>query len=481
MKKTGLIALLAALMLLLTGCAAKVADSEREVIRVGDVSYKMSDLTSLEEYLRSYYDYMGQIYTLYYGFNPMTYTDEDIRNEALNSLAVQAVVLDKAAKLGFDKLSAEEQAELDAAVEASWAETRENARAQLTLEETATEAEIEAAIDELLAKEGVSLEVVRKSERENMLLTKTQEWAVRDVTVSEDEFVTAFNEQVESEKTSYETNLSAYGSAVLNGEMVCYVPAGYRYVKQILIQYTEEDSEKLNSISSARYTAESTEYTAETSASSLLGEEADLDALVAEVTVTLNEVTDPAAITVKESATAFTTELSEEAAAAVKALAEARALVAAYEAQEQLAIEAALANIAPEADEVLSRLAAGEDWDALTAEYNDDPGMMEGSDTAATGYPVCEGFSSFDSAFVDAAMAIPEVGQWSDKIVGETYGYYIIKYVGDVAEGTVDMETVRETMTADLLSAKQDETFSTVLNEWFEASNMMINYDLLGQ
>lgn len=480
MNKKTLLALLAALLLLVTGCASQDAN-DLEVVRVGDVAYTMNDLLSVEAYLKDYYDYMGQLYTMYYGFNPLSYTDADIRNEAVNSLAYQAVVLGKAAKLGLDQLTAEENAQLEENVAASWQEYRDSAEAELVMAEDATQEQIDAAIDDLLAEEGITLEDVRKSEKNNLLMEKAEAWATRDVTVTEEEFVAAFNEQVESEKTSYASNLSAYGDAVLYGDLTCYAPAGYRYVKQILIKYTDEDTEKLNSIGSARLTAQSTQSTAQITALSLMAEGADLDALVAEVTVTLNEVTDPASITVKETTAAFSTELSEEAANAVKALAEANAIAAAYEEQEKLAVEAALANIAPEADEVLSRLAAGEDWDALTAEYNDDPGMMEGETTAVTGYPICEGYASFDAAFVEAGMAIPEVGQWSDKIVGETYGYYIIKYVSDIPEGAVDMESVRETMTADLLTTKQEEAFATVLDQWVAESNMMINYDVMAK
>ena len=479
MNKKSLLALLAALLLLLTGCAQEKKDPE--VVRVGDVAFTMSELESVEVYLKDYYDHMGQLYTMYYGFNPVSYTDADIRNEAINSLAYQAVVLDKAAKLGLNQLTAEENAQLEENVAAAWQEYRESAEMELTMAEDATQEQIDAAIDALLAEEGVTMELVRESEKNNILLEKAEAWATRDVTVSEEDFVTAFNEKVESEKTTYASSLSAYGDAVLYGENPCYVPAGYRYVKQILIQYNEEDAEKLSSISSALYTAESTQSTAASTAQGLMAEGADLEALVAEVTVTLNEVTDPANITVKESTAAFTAELSEEAANAVKALAEARAVVAAYEEQEAKAIETALANIAPEADEVLARLEAGEDWDALAAEYNDDPGMMEGADTAVNGYPICEGFASFDEAFVNAAMALTEVGQWSDKIVGETYGYYIIKYMSDIPEGAVDMESVRETMTAELLNTKKEETFSTALDQWVAEANMMINYDLLGQ
>ena len=479
MNKKSLLALLAALLLLLTGCAAK-DEGEREVVRVGDVYYTMNDLQSIEAYLKDYYNYMGQLYTMYYGFNPMSYTDADIRTEAVNSLAYQAVVLDKAAKLGLDELTTEETVMLEERVNDSWAEYRESARQQLTLAEDATEEQVEKAIDELLAQEGITMDAVRKSEKSGILMEKAEAWATKDVTVTEEEFVAAYDEKVASEKASYEENLSAYGDAVLNGETPCYTPAGYRYVKQILIKYTDEDVEVLNSIGSARYTAESAQSTAASTAQGLLPEGADLEALVAEVTVTLNEITDPANITVLESNTAFTTELTEEAAAAVKALAEARAVAAAYEEQENLAIQNALANIAPKADEVLSRLEAGEDWDALTAEYNEDPGMEAGSANAEKGYPICADFASFDPAFVEAGMAIPEVGQWSDKTVGETYGYYIIKYMADIPEGATDKEVVREAMMDEMLTTKKDETFGKAVDQWVSEAKMMINYDLLG-
>lgn len=475
MKKTGLLALLLALALLLTGC-----QSANELISVGKVSYTKKDLESIEVYLRDYYDYMGQMYMMYYGFNPMSYTDEDIRNEALNTLATQAVVIDKASQLKLDTLTEEETAALNEKVDTAIQDYRDSLATTLTFAENATEEQKSKAIDEEMKKQGISRDVVYKSEFDSLMIERAQAYAVKDVTVTEEEFVAAFNEKVASEKADCEADPSAYGAMILNGGAPVYAPAGYRNVKQILVKYSDEDSDRITAINSAMYLSATAIVDAEDAVTELLGEEADLDALTAEVIVTLNEITDPTDITVKESVTAFTTEMTEEAAAAVKALAEARAVGEAYEAQMDLAVEAALAAVAPEADEVLSRLEAGEDWDVLAAQYNDDPGMMEGAATAVTGYPVCEGFYYFDDAFVDAAMAIESVGQWSDKTVGRTYGYYIIQYTSDVAEGEVDKETVREAMTAELLTSKQDAAFSATLDQWVtEAQNsgrLVINY-----
>lgn len=482
MRKVKLLALLLALLMLLCSCGVNEADQmNREVVRVGNAAYTMADLTAMEKELRDYYDAMGQMYLMYYGFNPMSYTDEDIRTEAANNLATQAVMLDKAQSMGLDKITEEESAQAAAQANEAWQGYLTSYEANVTVAEDATAEEKRAAVEAALAADGITYATLLKTAREMVILDKLQAEIVKDVKTTEEEFVAAFNEKVAAEKAEYAEDLSGYGVAVLNGEAPYYTPAGYRYVKQILIQYKDEDTQLLSNIDNALYTAETTLSTAHADATALLGEDADLDALAAQVNVTLNEVTDPTVVTVKETTTAFTDPMGEDIAAAIKALAEARAIVAAYEEQQKLAVQNALANIAPEADEVLTRLEAGEDWDTLAAQFNDDPGMMAGQPTAETGYPVCEGFYYFDAAFVEAAMAIPAVGQWSDKTVGETYGYYIIQYTSDAVEGEVDKETVRTALTEELQTTKEQNVFSAALDQWIAAAQkrMLINYDLL--
>ena len=111
-------------------------------------------------------------------------------------------------------------------------------------------------------------------------------------------------------------------------------------------------------------------------------------------------------------------------------------------------------------------------WDQLAEEKNEDPGMKAGAANAEKGYAVCEGMTSFDSAFVDAAIALNSVGDISGKIRGETYGYYIIKYVGDDTEGPVDFESVKDALHDALLKTKQDETYTAAVNQWVEEAGI---------
>ena len=161
-------------------------------------------------------------------------------------------------------------------------------------------------------------------------------------------------------------------------------------------------------------------------------------------------------------------------------LAESKEKLAFYSAQLKLAEEQAYAAIAPEADDVLAQLAAGADWDTLMAEKTDDPGMQGDSVTAKNGYTIYAEQTNLDEAFLTAAMALENVGDVSDKVEG-MYGYYIIQYTADVVEGPVALEEVSETLSAELLSDKQETTYDETMDQWIEAANPKIDYDALNK
>lgn len=458
MKNVKLLALVLALALLLTGCSSKKESKDIEAVRVGSVSYTMQDLIEVENALKAEYDYYNQMYAMY-GMTYGEYTAEDLRSQALESLAVQAVLFDKAATLKLDRLTDAEKDEVYALAENDWYYYRDSYAQTITVDEDATKEERSAAIDAAMAEAGITWDAVYTSAWRNYILDKTENYMIRDAKVTEEAFKAGFDAQVAADKETFGENAGAYVDALLYGQTSYYTPAGCRYVKQILIQYTEEDQALVDEANAALVTAKNAASTAKADAAALLGEDADLEALLADV------------------AAETAADLTEEQTAALKALADAQAAEdAAAEAYDQ-AVETALANIAPEADEVLARIAAGDDWDALTDEYNDDPGMMDGQETAETGYAVAAGMTVFDTAFVDAAMSLEAIGDYTDKTVGESYGYYIIKYIGDIPEGAVDAETVREELTASLLQTEQQNTYDATLNKWVEEANIQINYE----
>lgn len=476
MKKYAILALLLVMALVLTGCAQDESKLlERTVVRVGNVGYTYGELLDVEASTREYYEQMNMLYAMY-GLEPQPVSDAQIRDEALNTLAMQAVILDKAYSMGLNELTDAEKREVSARTDTAMAEYRANAAATLTLPEGVTDAEREAAIDAALEAAGITRAKVYTVQWENFVMEKTQAWAVSGVSVSEEEFLAAYNEQVEADKASVTEDPSYYGLMVLNGGAPLYVPAGYREVDWIYVACSEEDEASIYAIQNALYGAEEDAAAAEEAALALLGEDADLDALVAQVIVRLKEVTDPANIGYLDASASFEPALSAEATDAVLELAKARALENAYAQQLALATETANAAMAPEVEALLGRLENGEEWASVKADYNDDVEMYYGSPV------VCADFGYVPESYVNAAMALENPGDWSGAVYDDGYGCYVILYVGDVAEGAVAPDTVRESMTAELLTARQEETFSATLDIWINAAatKLLINYDLLG-
>ena len=81
----------------------------------------------------------------------------------------------------------------------------------------------------------------------------------------------------------------------------------------------------------------------------------------------------------------------------------------------------ALAQAQSKANEALEKVKAGEDFDSLIAQYNEDPGMEMYPD----GYVFTEGDNMVDE-FYQAAKAL-EPGQTSDSLVESGYGWHIIQ------------------------------------------------------
>lgn len=470
MQKKALLALMLALMLVLSSCALVVKDESvlngREVIRVGETVYTRAEVQSQVDYSLSYMQYLYSQFGMSYDVtNPENI--QQAQESIISALVEEAVQIEKAKALGLDQLTEEEKAELEENVQQEIVSSRDYLAEQYGLN-----AEQDAAvIDQLMASQGVTEDYVRSVTLNSLLLEKVKEYAKKDVTLTEEEVVAGFNAKVEAQKASFAGDLSGYGDARLNGGTIYYAPAGYRYTKQILIQMNEADTALIDEIQKALNEA----TTQAADQASALGSVANLDELLALVQVTMFPAETPTAeANVMAVSAGFPSDADPEVTAKVQALKETQAKRDFLAEQLIAAQDQALENIAPEADEVLAALDNGEDWDTLAAAHNDDPGMMAGAEFAETGYPICEGFASFDSAYVSAAMALTEVGTHTDKIPG-SYGYYIIQYTADVAEGPVDLETVREALSESLLSDKQDAAYEEALSTWTNEADIKID------
>ena len=471
MQKKALLALLLALTLALSGCALiqKDMDVDRatEIIRVGDTVITKGEIQDEVDY-QLYY-----MYALYSQFGlsyDPTNADNiaDMQDQVIDMLVQNAVLENKAAELGLDQLTDEEKAEVAANADETWQNNRNSIQNEHFADTELEGDELNAALDAELEEHGYSYDAVLESATSSFVLNKLRASVTDLVTVNDEELQAKLDEHIASAQSTYESSLSSYGISVNNGSTVYYRPAGYRMVKQILIQFNDEDSEQIDQMN-ANMTAQASIITQQQNLLNTLEVE-NIDQLVSEVNVTL----DPETGDVAEITPAFTGAVSDEASEALQALAAAQARQAYYAEKVEEANRTAFENIAEEADEVLAQLAEGADWDTLSAEHNDDPGMMAGAAMAETGYAVCENFSNFDTAFTTAAMAIPEVGGYSDKTEG-MYGYYIIQYTSAVEEGPVALDDVRDAVTNEVLSEKQDAAYTEQVSAWIEEAKPVID------
>lgn len=512
MHKKALLALLLVMAMALSGCTLIEKDLEvdraTEIIRVGDTVYTKGQIQDETQYQLNY---MAYYYSMF-GMNYDTTSAEAIANAqqaVVDGLVEQAVSERKIAELGLDQLTEEEQAQLDEAAASTWQSNLTSIQNSYFADTELTGDELTAALEAKAEELGVRYEDAVAYEKSSITAQKLYDYVIADVAVTDEELQAGYDAKVAEAQTNYATNPASYVSAANAGSTVYYRPAGFRQVKQILISFREEDQAVLDELDSLIADEEALIASYMSSLSSL--GVTDVDALVSQVSVTLEEPTVPAVaeadetvatatdlatpsdlatgsdmpgVTVSTLATVtditadFGEDVTEEQAELARKLAESKEKLAFYSAQQKLAKEQAYAAIAPEADDVLAQLAAGADWDTLMAEKTDDPGMQGDSVTAKNGYTIYAEQTNLDEAFLTAAMALENVGDVSDKVEG-MYGYYIIQYTADVVEGPVALEEVSETLSAELLSSKQETTYDETMDKWIEEANPKINYDAL--
>ena len=460
MQKKAFLALLLVLCLALSGCTLiqkdAAVDAATVIIQLGDQTVTKAQVQSEIDYQLNY---MAYYYSMFgYSYDPTSAENiASARDTVIQNFKEDLVIHAKIAEMGLDQLTEEEEAQVKSDAEADYQRNLEYIISSNYADSELSEEEIKTKAAEDLTAMDYTMDTALENARNNLTDTKLRNDVIKDVAVTEDEVKADYDSKVEEAKADYEEDLSSYCTAFNNGTTVYYTPAGVRYVKQILLQYSEEHRTAISD-ANAQVTAAQSRVTA---AQTMID---DAQKILDDEDATEEEKT--AAQTDLDTATA-------ELTAAQADLETAQAAVTA-------ATDAAYASIDEEADAVLAQLKDGTaEWDALMAEKTQDPGMQEGRATAVTGYAVCEGMTGFDSAFVEAAMALENIGDISDKTRGSSNGYYIIRYESDSTADAANYDTVREGIESELLSNKQDATYDEALASWVDAADFKLNLSAL--
>ena len=456
MQKKALLALMLAMTLLLSGCALIVkdeaVDNATEIIRLGDeviTKERVKQETENElESMAYYYSMYGQSYDM---------SDPEhiaaAQEEAVEALKKDLVLTAKAKELGLDQLTDEETETAKTKAQENYDSALDYVKNYMleNTEEMDDEAKDKAAAEKL-TELNVSLDTYLESELKTMADDKLREYAIKDVAVTDEEIQAEYDSKVEADKTTYGENPGSYATAANNGTTLYYAPAGVRRVKQILTKFKDEDQTAIDEANQQVTDANTAVSSANAKISS------------AQETLDIEDIDDETRADAEADLEAANKELEEANAA----------LEAANKAVEE-ATNKAFENIDAEADEILASLKDGADWQTLMDEKNQDPGMKDNE----KGYAVAADMTGFDSAFVEAAMALENIGDYSGKVKGTSYGYYIIRYDSDEPEGAVSLDSVKETISSSLLTTKQNDTYDAAVEQWIEESGIKVDLNAL--
>jgi len=470
--KKGLLLIMALLLALITlsGCNLIGFDEELDgaqvVAKVNEHEITKAQWLSYRDYMVAYeQQYMQQ----YYGFS-MPVDDEMIAsyNEpALEQMIQSYVVEDKIAELGFDQMTEEETAEIEeyATSMADFykmliryqnypeIETMEEEAERLAAAQTEEGAEAaepvatvtDAKLDEMLTADLEASGYTYEYFKQNQIATKKEERIKEhvfvDIAVTDEEVQASFDEQAASQKTTFDANPSLYMTYQNSGYDTYYVPAGYRGVKHILVKIADEKQTEMNTLSSTITTADAT----------IASANEQLEELKAEDTSAFDE----------EALKNY----NDQIASLEEQLAKAQTEKDDAQAKLDTLTEEAYAEILPTAEEALVKAQAGEDFDALIETYGEDPGMQS-EPNKTEGYYVCEGLTTYDQAFQDAAMALANVGDISG-LVKSSFGYHILQYTGDIEAGNVEMtEEIKTSIHDSLLTTAQNAAYEAAVTQW---------------
>lgn len=126
--------------------------------------------------------------------------------------------------------------------------------------------------------------------------------------------------------------------------------------------------------------------------------------------------------------------------------------------------------------EVQAKIDAGEDFDALVAEYGEDPGM-ESEPYIDTGYLVSEGtIDKYYEGFGAAAMALENIGDVSAPVETEA-GYHFIQYSSDASTEPLAFDDVKEAMKESMINEAKTEVYNEYIEKWTNETEIVKYYD----
>ena len=384
-------------------------------------------------YSQTYY-----LYQYYFGYSMTADEVHSLMEESIDQHVRNAIVAEH-----FDEtmeLSAEELAEVETLAQESFETAQTGA---LDAAEGKTDKEKQANTRVLLKQEGLTYDSIYANQLVSTKVSKMEQ-SLRDAVteVSDEDLQAAYDAKVAEQQESYTDGSSFESDMSGDSAIVCWMPEGYRTVKHILVIPEDE----LMS-------------TYKTAVSDLSSAQSTLEGYQAELAALNDDDATEGARTAEE--------IQADVDAAEAAVADAQSAV-------ETAAQACLDSVKDKTDEIYARLEAGEDFEALIAEYGEDPGMKN-EPTSSRGYYVSAASANWEVNFRDAAMALENVGDYTMEPVISGSGVHIIRYESDVTAGPVALNEVRDALYAETLTEKQEANVTDTIDAWVAERSVSVD------
>ena len=402
------------------GLAASPPQDDPVVVSVGVVSYGLSQV-------QTYFDNVAQAY-LDGGGTIAQGELAEWKQAVTDSFVGMGVMENKYRELFPDPPTPGEESALEASAQQIYQQYKESYAAAIAQEYGKTGEEALGYAETLMELDGVTMDTARQQALSQWKDERLAQAVAGELPPLSQEELEAYYQQnyVEPCREAYGNDIEAFETEVLYyGVSSSYLPEGYRYVRHILLKMPEELTRRLGE------NQEETEKAA------------------AELELAQSRVSGLA--------------LLEEDTAQARSEAEAaQGRLDSLEKEYQEILDGAIQYYAGELAQIERRLEAGESFDALLAEYNQDGQMPR------EGFMVCQNSVLWAERFREGAMALRAPGDVSAPLATAA-GVHILEYTADVPGGPVPLEGGRREEVARAgLQAKRYQVLAGFVEQWTE-------------
>lgn len=185
-----------------------------------------------------------------------------LRREIARAAVRRALILEDCRRLGIEA-GEHDRAELRAQAESDYAALL---KAQCGIQPGADAGVRLAAAEEALAKSHITAASLYARALEDLLIARHCAFIADGVSVSEGELRTAYDERCAAQKAVYTQSPAQFERAMLENEIVCFIPDGARRIRHILILADADDQAALSELFAQKTDANAAEIDAQISA-----------------------------------------------------------------------------------------------------------------------------------------------------------------------------------------------------------------------